>query len=228
MILKYLTNQSAQILKGFATSISIVISSVASVILFDFPITPGFVMGASTVLGSTMIYNKPSAAAAASNKGVPASSNKIGDNFASYNMEKEKNSNNDIRNSPSPIEAKSMLNVSAEKHKSTFVPAHEMPGPTYNVYSNNDTSYVSNYGGHHVPSDSSSSDQLAESSNSSVGGSPEQYMYTRAYDPKLVVDHQLNKSDRSHSDSPLPTPDFTGETNNLDNLAFTSSYKQQS
>ncbi|TIB19069.1 hypothetical protein E3P92_00152 [Wallemia ichthyophaga] len=137
LVIKYSDN----ILKGFATSISIVISSVASVILFDFPITPGFVMGASTVLGSTMIYNKPSAAAAASNKGVPASSNKIGDNFASYNMEKEKNSNNDIRNSPSPIEAKSMLNVSDEKHKSTFVPAHEMPGPTYNVYSNNDTSH---------------------------------------------------------------------------------------
>lgn len=173
-----------------------------------------------------MIYNKPSAAAVASNNGVPASSDKTGDNFTSYNMDKEKTSNYEIRKSLSSIETKSTSSGGADKQKSTFVPAHEMSESTCNIYANNDSSYINKYAGHHAPSDSSSSDQLAESSNSSLGGSPEQYVYTRAYDPKLVVEHQLNQNDRSHSDSPLPTPSYTGDANPVDNLAFTSSYKQ--
>ncbi|KAF8578235.1 hypothetical protein K439DRAFT_1395723 [Ramaria rubella] len=47
------------ILKGFATSLSIVISFIASVILFDFAVTPAFVVGASVVLSSTWMYNQP-------------------------------------------------------------------------------------------------------------------------------------------------------------------------
>ncbi|EJU05324.1 hypothetical protein DACRYDRAFT_113478 [Dacryopinax primogenitus] len=47
------------ILKGFATSLSIIISFLASVLLFGFTITPAFVLGSSTVLGATWMYNQP-------------------------------------------------------------------------------------------------------------------------------------------------------------------------
>ncbi|KAJ3788653.1 nucleotide-sugar transporter-domain-containing protein [Lentinula aff. detonsa] len=55
IVIKYSDN----ILKGFATSLSIVLSFLASVILFDFKITPSFVIGASTVLCATWMYNQP-------------------------------------------------------------------------------------------------------------------------------------------------------------------------
>ncbi|KAJ3819108.1 nucleotide-sugar transporter-domain-containing protein [Lentinula raphanica] len=55
IVIKYSDN----ILKGFATSLSIVLSFLASVILFDFRITPSFVIGASTVLCATWMYNQP-------------------------------------------------------------------------------------------------------------------------------------------------------------------------
>ncbi|KIY74270.1 hypothetical protein CYLTODRAFT_484594 [Cylindrobasidium torrendii FP15055 ss-10] len=57
IVIKYSDN----ILKGFATSLSIVLSFLASVVLFDFHITPSFVIGASTVLCSTWMYNQPAA-----------------------------------------------------------------------------------------------------------------------------------------------------------------------
>jgi len=56
IVIKYSDN----ILKGFATSLSIVLSFLASVVLFDFRITPSFVIGAGTVLGATWMYNSPS------------------------------------------------------------------------------------------------------------------------------------------------------------------------
>jgi UDP-sugar transporter A1/2/3 len=55
IVIKYSDN----ILKGFATSLSIVISFLASVALFDFSITPSFIIGASTVLSATWMYNQP-------------------------------------------------------------------------------------------------------------------------------------------------------------------------
>ena len=55
VVIKYSDN----ILKGFATSLSIVLSFLASVALFDFRITPSFVIGASTVLAATWMYNQP-------------------------------------------------------------------------------------------------------------------------------------------------------------------------
>ena len=61
VVIKYADN----ILKGFATSLSIVISFVASVILFEFTITLAFVVGACVVLGSTWLYNQPVTADAA-------------------------------------------------------------------------------------------------------------------------------------------------------------------
>jgi len=55
VVIKYSDN----ILKGFATSLSIIISSLASVILFDFCITPAFIIGSTTVLAATWMYNQP-------------------------------------------------------------------------------------------------------------------------------------------------------------------------
>ncbi|KAH8106943.1 nucleotide-sugar transporter-domain-containing protein [Cristinia sonorae] len=55
VVIKYSDN----ILKGFATSLSIVLSFLASVVLFGFRITPSFVIGSSTVLVATWMYNQP-------------------------------------------------------------------------------------------------------------------------------------------------------------------------
>ncbi|KAG6336927.1 hypothetical protein ID866_2165 [Astraeus odoratus] len=55
VVIKYSDN----ILKGFATSISIILSFLASVVLFDFQVTPSFIIGASTVLAATAMYNQP-------------------------------------------------------------------------------------------------------------------------------------------------------------------------
>lgn len=57
VVIKYSDN----IMKGFATSLAIILSSVASIFLFDFHVTPSFVVGASIVLGSTAMYNNPDA-----------------------------------------------------------------------------------------------------------------------------------------------------------------------
>jgi UDP-sugar transporter A1/2/3 len=58
VVIKYADN----ILKGFATSLSIVLSFAASVGLFGFEVTPGFVVGAGTVLSATWLYNRPEGA----------------------------------------------------------------------------------------------------------------------------------------------------------------------
>lgn len=57
MVIKYSDN----ILKGFATSLSIVISFLASVALFDFQISLPFILGSMTVLAATWLYNQPKA-----------------------------------------------------------------------------------------------------------------------------------------------------------------------
>lgn len=54
VVVKFANN----ILKGFATSMAIVISTVASMFLFDFNLTPVFVFGASLVISSVIMYNK--------------------------------------------------------------------------------------------------------------------------------------------------------------------------
>uniref|UniRef100_A0A6G1SQD6 UDP-galactose translocator n=1 Tax=Aceria tosichella TaxID=561515 RepID=A0A6G1SQD6_9ACAR len=54
LVVKFANN----ILKGFATSMAIVISTVASIFIFDFELTPSFVFGASLVISSVMMYNK--------------------------------------------------------------------------------------------------------------------------------------------------------------------------
>ncbi|KAL9715513.1 hypothetical protein Ac2012v2_002174 [Leucoagaricus gongylophorus] len=56
LVIKYSDN----IMKGFATSLSIVLSFLASVVIFDFHITWSFLIGATTVLTATWMYNQPS------------------------------------------------------------------------------------------------------------------------------------------------------------------------
>ncbi|KAF7778425.1 hypothetical protein Agabi119p4_2770 [Agaricus bisporus var. burnettii] len=55
IVIKYSDN----ILKGFATSLAIVLSFLASVALFNFHISWGFVIGSTTVLTATWMYNQP-------------------------------------------------------------------------------------------------------------------------------------------------------------------------
>ncbi|KAG6814477.1 hypothetical protein H0H92_000002 [Tricholoma furcatifolium] len=55
MVIKYSDN----ILKGFATSLSIVLSFLASVILFRFKMTFTFILGSGIVLVATWLYNQP-------------------------------------------------------------------------------------------------------------------------------------------------------------------------
>ena len=54
LVIKYADN----ILKGFATSLSIIISCLVSVALFNFPLTFTFTLGASVVLVATWMYNQ--------------------------------------------------------------------------------------------------------------------------------------------------------------------------
>lgn len=55
LVIKYADN----ILKGFATSLSIVISFLASVALFSFHMTISFILGSCVVLVATWLYNQP-------------------------------------------------------------------------------------------------------------------------------------------------------------------------
>lgn len=69
IVIKYSDN----ILKGFATSLSIVISFLASVGLFAYPITPAFVLGSIVVLAATWMYNQPPSSGSRTFAGVVAS-----------------------------------------------------------------------------------------------------------------------------------------------------------
>lgn len=44
---------------GFATSLSIIISFIAGIILFDFPVSMPFLVGCTVVLAATWFYNQP-------------------------------------------------------------------------------------------------------------------------------------------------------------------------
>ena len=55
VVIKYSDN----ILKGFATSLAIILSFLASVALFDFKLTPSFLVGSTIVLSATLMYNQP-------------------------------------------------------------------------------------------------------------------------------------------------------------------------
>lgn len=55
LVIKYSNN----IAKGFATSLAIILSFAAGVALFDFRVTPAFLLGTGLVIGSTYLYNQP-------------------------------------------------------------------------------------------------------------------------------------------------------------------------
>lgn len=55
VVIKYADN----ILKGFSTSISIVVSTIAAVFIFSFEITTMFVMGATLVISAVYLYSLP-------------------------------------------------------------------------------------------------------------------------------------------------------------------------
>lgn len=55
MVIKYADN----ILKGFATSLSIILSSILSVFLFDYVITLMFSLGGAMVIGAVYLYSLP-------------------------------------------------------------------------------------------------------------------------------------------------------------------------
>lgn len=57
LVIKYSDN----ILKGFATSLAIILSFCTGVILFDFQVTTSFLVGTSVVVGATYLYNLPDA-----------------------------------------------------------------------------------------------------------------------------------------------------------------------
>uniref|UniRef100_A0A2I2ZMW6 Solute carrier family 35 member A2 n=1 Tax=Gorilla gorilla gorilla TaxID=9595 RepID=A0A2I2ZMW6_GORGO len=61
VVVKYADN----ILKGFATSLSIVLSTVASIRLFGFHVDPLFALGAGLVIGAVYLYSLPRGAAKA-------------------------------------------------------------------------------------------------------------------------------------------------------------------
>lgn len=53
------TTRSDNIMKGFATSLAIVLSFCAGIILFDFNVTLSFLVGTAMVVASTYLYNQP-------------------------------------------------------------------------------------------------------------------------------------------------------------------------
>ncbi|XP_062854860.1 UDP-galactose translocator [Trichomycterus rosablanca] len=95
VVVKYADN----ILKGFATSFSIVVSTVTSVYLFGFHVDVLFTLGAGLVIGAVYMYSLPKAAAQPVNAGSSPSSSSSSsssssqtDEFLPKNQEKEKGS----------------------------------------------------------------------------------------------------------------------------------------
>lgn len=70
VVVKYADN----ILKGFATSLAIIISSIVSVYLFNFEITFQFVLGTFLVISSIFLYSKQPSASGKSSSLLPQSS----------------------------------------------------------------------------------------------------------------------------------------------------------
>lgn len=96
MVIKYSDN----ILKGFATSLSIVISFMASVALFDFRMTITFVLGSAIVLIATWLYNQHPARAANFSVNKESWSWMKGDSW--FKMEKKDDAPDFARSPPPP------------------------------------------------------------------------------------------------------------------------------
>ncbi|GAA5931550.1 uncharacterized protein JCM15063_001499 [Sporobolomyces koalae] len=69
LVIRYSDN----IMKGFATSLAIVLSFVAGVILFDFQVTTSFLVGTAMVVAATYLYNLPDAPARRAGTALPSS-----------------------------------------------------------------------------------------------------------------------------------------------------------
>ena len=65
VVVKYADN----ILKGFATSIAIMLSCIASIFLFDFHLTSKFTTGAGLVILAVYLYGRPSKVASSTSSG---------------------------------------------------------------------------------------------------------------------------------------------------------------
>ncbi|GAA5970115.1 hypothetical protein JCM11641_000275 [Rhodosporidiobolus odoratus] len=68
LVIRYSDN----IMKGFATSLAIVLSFCAGIILFDFQVTLSFLVGTIMVVTSTYLYNSPEAARRGLTSAVPS------------------------------------------------------------------------------------------------------------------------------------------------------------
>ena len=110
IVIKYSDN----ILKGFATSLSIVLSFLASVALFDLSITPSFIIGASTVLSATWMYNQPSSETSTSTVNSPT--------FLSSSITKEPSLSITLNGKEDGSEPSSLSGKSSPLHPITPVP----------------------------------------------------------------------------------------------------------
>ncbi|CAK6977764.1 UDP-galactose translocator isoform X1 [Scomber scombrus] len=73
VVVKYADN----ILKGFATSFSIIVSTVTSIYLFGFHVDLMFTAGAGLVIGAVYMYSLPKAAGGSSSPGVSSSASSV-------------------------------------------------------------------------------------------------------------------------------------------------------
>ena len=99
IVIKYSDN----ILKGFATSLSIVLSFLASVALFDLRITPSFIIGASTVLSATWMYNQPSSETLMSSANSPTLSSKEPSSSITLNVQEDGSDPSSVSGKSSPL-----------------------------------------------------------------------------------------------------------------------------
>jgi solute carrier family 35 (UDP-sugar transporter), member A1/2/3 len=100
MVIKYADN----ILKGFATSLSIILSTVASIFIFNFVVTTYFLIGSILVFYATWLYSKPEASTP-----VHSSTSKAGESKPSLDLNdyeyRSRNEKLGFRNDDSDVES---------------------------------------------------------------------------------------------------------------------------
>ncbi|KAG8769620.1 hypothetical protein FRC15_004491 [Serendipita sp. 397] len=97
LVIKYADN----ILKGFATSLSIILSFLASIPIFNQKLTTSFAVGATVVLGATWMYNSPDTKEAAQ-KGVQDTSDDR-ETFALFDEQDTRKSIEENHKNESPL-----------------------------------------------------------------------------------------------------------------------------
>ena len=116
LVVKY----ADSILKGFATSLSIVISCIASYFLFDFVVTPRFVLGGSLVLYSVYVYGSSDAGSRSSQtSAAPTNGSSTGSGSSSSNSSNGSSSfDKGIEVAPSPTSMDSDYNNNSNSNSS--------------------------------------------------------------------------------------------------------------